>query len=340
MRFKSYFSRSVDEALSLAAAELGPDARLVYVRDTPLSPNQPGRTEAVFASLDAQQDGEAAAVRPPSGPHRQAASGQRGLDVAALRAEIAGLLSVVSNSAPAGEPPLPVPAERSRMIREIRTDAVLRRGRGCASLVIFIGPPGAGKTVSIVKLAARQLAQGRPAPWLISFDNRVGGGEPLRSFATALECRFDHFSLAGDVVPVVARAEPDSLIFIDTPGCGPQDENLAGAVGELIRRCPSAEIQLTLSAGMKAADLSAAVERFQTFRPTKLLFTRLDETGTYGPLWSEAVRWNLPVSFLAFGQQIPEDIEPATAVRLADLALRPGSNWLLAKRRKVMGASA
>jgi flagellar biosynthesis GTPase FlhF len=31
------------------------------------------------------------------------------------------------------------------------------------------------------------------------------------------------------------------------------------------------------------------------------------------------VRTGKPVSFLATGQQIPEDIEPATAIRLLDL---------------------
>jgi flagellar biosynthesis protein FlhF len=74
---------------------------------------------------------------------------------------------------------------------------------------------------------------------------------------------------------------------------------------------------------MKSADLSRVVDRFEVFRPRKLLFTKLDETETFGPILNEAVRTGKPISFLASGQQIPDDLEPATTDRILDLALRP-----------------
>lgn len=326
MRLKTYYSGSVDEALTRASGELGPDAMLVYARDAAPDSRHPGLTEVVFAAPHPAVSTPGEKIRPDS-------------DLAPVRAEIAGLVRMLSNSTQGSAQPAD-PATRARMIREIRTDATLRRGQGRASTVIFIGPPGCGKTISLVKLAARQITQRQPPPAIVAFDNRVGGGEPLRSYASALECAFEHAPMVEDVVAAGRAAGPGDLLLIDTPGLADGDETLAGALDELISRCRTADVQLALSAGMKAADLSAAVERFQRFRPTKLLFTRLDETGTYGPLWSEAVRWNIPVSFLTFGQQIPEDIEPATAVRLTDLALRPGSDWLRARRRKAMGASA
>ncbi len=327
MRLKTYYSGSVDEALTRASGELGPDAMLVYARDTAPDSRHLGRTEVVFAE-------------PPTGESQVLDAPVPAPDLAPVRAEVAGIVRMLSSPAAGSGGREPEPATRARMIREIRTDASLRRGQGRASVAIFIGPPGCGKTISIVKLAARQITQRQPPPAFVAFDNRVGGGEPLRSYAAALECAFEHAPTLEDVLAAVRAASPGDLVLVDTPGLAEGDETLAAALEELISRCRMAEIHLALSAGMKAADLSAAVERFQRFRPTKLLFTRLDETGTYGPLWSEAVRWNIPVSFLTFGQQIPEDIEPATAVRLTDLALRPGSDWLRARRRKAMGASA
>jgi flagellar biosynthesis protein FlhF len=63
------------------------------------------------------------------------------------------------------------------------------------------------------------------------------------------------------------------------------------------------------------------VDRYTTFAPAKLLFTRLDETDSYGAILNEPVRTGLPVSFLGTGPGIPEDFELATKDRIADLLL-------------------
>jgi len=63
------------------------------------------------------------------------------------------------------------------------------------------------------------------------------------------------------------------------------------------------------------------IDQYQMFKPKKLLFTRLDETRTYGALVSESAGRELPISFLCTGQQIPDDIEPATKQRLTELVL-------------------
>ena len=76
---------------------------------------------------------------------------------------------------------------------------------------------------------------------------------------------------------------------------------------------------------MKPADLARVIERYEIFQPKKLLFTRIDETSSYGAIVSEAARHGLPVSFLATGQQIPDDLEPATKVRLAELVMGPAT---------------
>jgi flagellar biosynthesis protein FlhF len=44
----------------------------------------------------------------------------------------------------------------------------------------------------------------------------------------------------------------------------------------------------------------------------------MDEASTFGAVVSESVRSGKPVSFLTTGQQIPDDIEPATTSRLLE----------------------
>src|SRR5436305_366311 len=75
---------------------------------------------------------------------------------------------------------------------------------------------------------------------------------------------------------------------------------------------------------MKSADLTRMVDAFDVFRPQRLLFTKVDETTSFGPIVNESARTGKPVSFLATGQRIPEDLETASASRLVDLILTSG----------------
>ena len=77
---------------------------------------------------------------------------------------------------------------------------------------------------------------------------------------------------------------------------------------------------------MKSADLSRVVDTYEIFRPRRLIFTKLDETGSFGPILNEAVRTGKPLSFFTNGQRIPEDLEAVTKSRLTELILGGVSN--------------
>jgi flagellar biosynthesis protein FlhF len=63
------------------------------------------------------------------------------------------------------------------------------------------------------------------------------------------------------------------------------------------------------------------VDAYQVFKPQRLVFTKLDETASFGPIFNEAVRTGMPLSFFATGQRIPEDLEEVTPGRLTSLIL-------------------
>jgi flagellar biosynthesis GTPase FlhF len=72
---------------------------------------------------------------------------------------------------------------------------------------------------------------------------------------------------------------------------------------------------------MKGADLRRCLQRYQIFRPSKLLVTKLDETQALGSAFSEAAYARLGMSFLTHGPAVPEDIRPVTIQDLLSLAL-------------------
>jgi len=111
------------------------------------------------------------------------------------------------------------------------------------------------------------------------------------------------------------------LVLVDTPGFGPREWEAARDWARALRSHPGIDVQLVLSATTRSSDLDRSWFQWSEFGPGRLIFTRLDETCCFGGLVACAMRAAIPVSFLASGQEIPEDIEPATVPRLLALLL-------------------
>jgi len=55
--------------------------------------------------------------------------------------------------------------------------------------------------------------------------------------------------------------------------------------------------------------------------PDCLLFTKLDETSTFGPIFNELVRTRKPLSYIADGQRVPEDFHAVRCDQIVDIVL-------------------
>ncbi len=72
---------------------------------------------------------------------------------------------------------------------------------------------------------------------------------------------------------------------------------------------------------MKPADLRRTVDAFEIFRPKRLLFTRFDETSSFGPVFQRSRPHPQGALVLRRRATHPEDLEPASKSRLLDLIL-------------------
>jgi flagellar biosynthesis protein FlhF len=190
--------------------------------------------------------------------------------------------------------------------------------------VVLVGPPGSGKTTTLIKLAARYgLAAHRPTHILSTDVYRIAAADQLRALASILGIGCTVAETPAAFAQALEEQRSKDLLLIDTPGLGPHDladgsELISMVVSRSGMDLPM-DVHLVLPATLDPADLRQTMERYRPFQPAKLLFTRLDEASRFAMLINESVRSGLPISFLANGQQIPDDLEPATRPRLTSL---------------------
>jgi flagellar biosynthesis protein FlhF len=194
------------------------------------------------------------------------------------------------------------------------------------NVAMFVGPSGVGKTTAIVKLATHYRLEEHKSVVLITLDTcRTAAVEHLRMYADVLGVTLETAQTTADVMDGIRRHREANLILIDTPGFGANETARLAHLGGLKDSYGPIETHLVLSACTRMQDLRRTVARYDVCAPTRLLFTKLDETAEYGNLFELAYQTTLPLSYWGIGQQVPEDLELAQPGRLADLLLERGS---------------
>jgi flagellar biosynthesis protein FlhF len=241
------------------------------------------------------------------------------------REVVQGAASRAGNLDPAARPPEGKTWQLA-LVDEIRArcpvESTLGAGEERPRIAALIGPPGAGKTTTLVKLAVNYGLAARRPTLLISMDTyRVAAADQLRSYASILGVGFQVPETVAALAQLLEENRAKDLILIDTPGLGFRDLEDQTDLARFLATRADIERHLVLSASLKPADLTRVIDSYEMFRPGRLLFTRLDETGSLGPLFNECARTGKPLSFLGTGQRIPEDLEAATHVRLLEALL-------------------
>ena len=72
-----------------------------------------------------------------------------------------------------------------------------------------------------------------------------------------------------------------------------------------------------LNASTNVKTCEDIIDQFKVVKPNRLIFSKLDEAVTYGPLLSIIHRHHLPLSYVTTGQAVPDDIRTVEASQLA-----------------------
>ena len=191
---------------------------------------------------------------------------------------------------------------------------------GATAVHALVGPAGAGKSSAVAKLAALYHLKEKVKVTVASFDNsRIAASEQMRIFCKIVGVPFVALT---DVSELRAKLDEQrdqaDLFLIDTAGISPKSGSGVSAISELKGSGYPIQYHLCLSVTEKEAQLDQAIKGFAPLGLQSLLFTKLDESWSFGEIYNVSRRWSLPLSFFSIGAEIPQDIERATRERIIE----------------------
>ena len=180
-------------------------------------------------------------------------------------------------------------------------------------IIFFIGPTGVGKTTTLAKIASRyKVEKEKRVAFLTADTYRIAATEQLRIYANILDAPMNITYSADEMNAAIERLGDYDLIFVDTAGFSHRNEAQRGDMKSLIAGLDEEyekEVYLVLSATTKYKDLLEIADMYREIADYKLIFTKLDETTTYGNILNVKLYSGAALSYMTAGQNVPDDIE-------------------------------
>ena len=189
-------------------------------------------------------------------------------------------------------------------------------------IVALVGSTGVGKTTSVAKLAARYvLRHGQRHVALVTTDSyRIGAHEQLMTYGRLLgipvQVASDHKELRSTLNSLADKR----LVLIDTAGMSQRDVRLTEQFATLADSGIPIRTLLVLSATLHPSVLDETIRAFSSVALDGAILTKLDEAASLGGVLSTVINQHLPLMFTANGQRVPEDLHPARADKLVQMA--------------------
>jgi flagellar biosynthesis protein FlhF len=259
MRLKLYRAATVPLAMARVRAELGEDALILATRRV-------ADGVEVTAALEPEESGA-----PP---------------LKIMRADGATLAALTWHGVPATMLSRLQSAPLAAALAATLHFAPLALAPGAPPL-LFAGPPGAGKTLTVARLATRMVLEGG-SPLVITADaRRAGAVEQLAALTRLLGLGLVVADNPVAVVRAVARRPSGTVVLLDLPGTDVFDETEQEDLATLTSTLGATTVAV-LPAGLDAAEATDLATAYRAAGTTRLVATRLDCTRRLGSVLAAA----------------------------------------------------
>ena len=210
--------------------------------------------------------------------------------------------------------------------RLVKFAGTLKLKKGSPRIIALVGPTGVGKTTTTAKLAAMYALNRGHKVALITMDIfRVGAVEQLKTYSRIMGVPLEVASTPKELEKAVEKHAECDLILIDTAGRSHKDKDKLDEMKNYLENKIPMEVYLCLSATTKDRELEEILSRFKIFQVSKVVFTKIDESESFGNMVNLLMKSNLQLAYFSTGQRVPEDIEIATPARLAEMIYSEGA---------------
>lgn len=191
---------------------------------------------------------------------------------------------------------------------------------GKTKFFFFIGPTGVGKTTTIAKVASSLKVGKQKKIALLTADTyRIAAVEQLRIYANILDIPMTVIYTEEEMAEAYQAFQEYDLVLVDTAGRSHRSKEQRDDLERLIGKIPKEqrEVYLVLSVTTKYSDLIRIAEAYSEVLEYSIIFTKLDETAKLGNIYNIKQLTGAPLSYVTFGQSVPDDINRLNAQLVA-----------------------
>ena len=300
MRLKLYRGPTVAEAMRQVRAELGPDALILGTRTVR------GVVE-LTAALEPGPVVPPTPAEPPLAPPRAPTAATPGTALTAFH----GLTGVLGQR-------LADPALEPALARVFRFAPLAFRPMP----LMFAGPPGAGKTCTVARLATRLVLAGAK-PMVITTDGqRAGAAEQLAAYTRLLKLDLMAATQPLSLAHALSRRPDGAPVLIDMAGTDCREPGGRDEVAALATAA-NAQLVLVLPAGLDETEATEIAASFAEAGADRAVVTRLDATRRLGSLLHAVHAAGLALAEAGLSPHPANGLQPMTASLLASRLRRP-----------------
>jgi flagellar biosynthesis protein FlhF len=176
-----------------------------------------------------------------------------------------------------------------------------------------VGPTGVGKTTTLAKIAAECILKYKKRVAFITTDTyRIAAIEQLKTYANILNVPLEVCYNSNDFQQAIQQFESYDMVFIDTAGRNFRNQKYVEDLKNIIDYNQDMETFLVFSLTSKQIDMEDIYKQFSLIPIDRIIFTKADETSTYGAMFNIIYSEKKAAAYITNGQNVPDDLVAAT----------------------------